>query len=205
MSSVNRILKAWKLVNLGCYAKRFAFCCGGFLVYMCNAAIIKYATGNQLFLLYNHKYNWVVMFKLMYSDYGYRDDGRQIRCVAGREFLYVKCMTNTVMSLFIVPPISGIYRLWNAFGVACVWKRIFSDHGKWCPWLTLYQPMMHICVMSSHKPIRIWGLILGVNTSYRLFCFFKLFPMAGKGLINPGVCNNVHTRPLCWLWRMYIY
>ncbi len=53
--------------------------------------------------------------------------------------------------------------------------------------LTLYQPMMHICVMSSHKPIRIYmeGLILGVNTLYRLFCFFKLFPMVGKGLI-PG-------------------
>ncbi len=37
--------------------------------------------------------------------------------------------------------------------------------------LTLYQPMTHICVMSSHKPIRIYmgGLILGVNTLYRLF------------------------------------
>ncbi len=48
--------------------------------------------------------------------------------------------------------------------------------------LTLYQPMTHICVMSSHKPIRIYmgGLILGVNT--RLFCFFKLFLMVGKGL-----------------------
>ncbi len=51
------------------------------------------------------------------------------------------------------------------------------------PFLTLYQPMTHICVMSSHKPIRIymWGLILGVNTLYRLFCF-KLFSMVGKGL-----------------------
>ncbi len=50
--------------------------------------------------------------------------------------------------------------------------------------LTLYQPMMHICVMSSHKPIRIYMgvLILGVNTLYRLFYFFKLFPMVGKGL-----------------------
>ncbi len=38
--------------------------------------------------------------------------------------------------------------------------------------------------MSSHKPIRVYmgGLILGVNTLYRLFCFFKLFPMVGKGL-----------------------
>ncbi len=61
--------------------------------------------------------------------------------------------------------------------------------------LTLYQPMTHIiCVMSSYnyKPIRIYmgGLILGVNTLYRLFCFFKLFPMVGKGLttsIKPPV------------------
>ena len=44
--------------------------------------------------------------------------------------------------------------------------------------------MTHICVMSSHKPIRIYMgvLILGVNTLYRLFCFFKLFLMVGKGL-----------------------
>ena len=28
------------------------------------------------------------------------------------------------------------------------------------------------------------GLILGVNTLYRLFCFFKLFLMVGKGLIK---------------------
>ncbi len=57
-----------------------------------------------------------------------------------------------------------------------------------CIGLTLYQPMMHIiCVMSSHKPIRIYmgGVILGVNTLYRLFCFFKLFPMVGKGLTKP--------------------
>ncbi len=26
------------------------------------------------------------------------------------------------------------------------------------------------------------GLILGVNTMYMPFCFFKLFPMVGKGL-----------------------
>ncbi len=44
--------------------------------------------------------------------------------------------------------------------------------------------MTHVCVMSSHKPIRIYmeGLILGVNTLYRLFCFVKLFPMIGIGL-----------------------
>ncbi len=49
------------------------------------------------------------------------------------------------------------------------------------------QPMTHICVMSSHKPIRIYmgGLILGVNTLYMLLCFFKLFPMLGKGLNWP--------------------
>ncbi len=53
--------------------------------------------------------------------------------------------------------------------------------------LTLYQPMTHICVMSSHKPIRIYmgGLTLGVNTLHRLLCFFKLFPMVGKGLTKP--------------------
>ena len=28
------------------------------------------------------------------------------------------------------------------------------------------------------------GLILGVNTLYRLFCFFKLFLMVGKGLTS---------------------
>ncbi len=52
--------------------------------------------------------------------------------------------------------------------------------------LTFYQPMTHICVMSSHKPISIYmgGLILGINTLYRPFCFFKLFPMVGKGLIK---------------------
>ncbi len=35
-----------------------------------------------------------------------------------------------------------------------------------------------------YKPIRIYmgGLILGVNTLYRLFCFFKLFPISGKEL-----------------------
>ncbi len=38
--------------------------------------------------------------------------------------------------------------------------------------------------MISHKPVIIYmgGLILGVNTLYRLFCFFELFPMVGKGL-----------------------
>ena len=36
-------------------------------------------------------------------------------------------------------------------------------------------------------------LLLGVNTLYRLFCFFKLFLMAGKGLIAmPSLTNHVH-------------
>ena len=61
--------------------------------------------------------------------------------------------------------------------------------------LTLYQPMMHICVMSVllffHKSIRIYMevLILGANSLCSVFCFFKaLLPkqvwsgMVGKGL-----------------------
>ncbi len=50
--------------------------------------------------------------------------------------------------------------------------------------------MTHIrCVMSSHKPIRIYmgGLILSVNTLYRLFCFYKLFPMVCKGLTSTNM------------------
>ncbi len=68
--------------------------------------------------------------------------------------------------------------------------------------LTLYQPMTHTCVMSSHKPIRIYmgGLILGVNTLYRLFCFFKLFPMVGKGLYNTKGAGAWH---LLWLYYDY--
>ncbi len=51
--------------------------------------------------------------------------------------------------------------------------------------LTLYQPMTHICVMSCHKPIRIYmgGLILGVNTLYRLFCFLSCFLWSVKNLL----------------------
>ncbi len=60
-----------------------------------------------------------------------------------------------------------------------------------CVCLTLYQPMMHICVMSSHKNLY-GGLILGVNTLYRLICFFKLFPMVGKGLSH--MCDNCPLR-----------
>ncbi len=38
---------------------------------------------------------------------------------------------------------------------------------------------------NTHKLMGFYveGLILGVNTLYWLFCFFKLFPMVGKGLI----------------------
>ena len=37
----------------------------------------------------------------------------------------------------------------------------------------------------SHKPLRIYkgGLILGVNTLYMFFCFFKLFAVVGNELI----------------------
>ncbi len=37
-----------------------------------------------------------------------------------------------------------------------------------------------------HKPVRIYmgRLILGVNTLYRVYCYFKLLPMVGKGLIH---------------------
>ncbi len=60
--------------------------------------------------------------------------------------------------------------------------------------------MTHICVMSSHKPIKIYmgGLIPGVNTLYRLFCYFKLFPMVGKGLMpfNAGMYYIPLTKKL---------
>ena len=37
----------------------------------------------------------------------------------------------------------------------------------------------------THKPIRIYigGLILGVNTLYMFFCFFKLFAVVGNELM----------------------
>ncbi len=52
--------------------------------------------------------------------------------------------------------------------------------------------MTHICVMSSRKLIRIYmeGLILGVNTLYRLFCFLKLFPMVSKGLSGTKIIDE---------------
>ena len=39
----------------------------------------------------------------------------------------------------------------------------------------------------THKAIRIYigGLILGVNTLYMLFCFFKLLAVVGNELIAP--------------------
>ncbi len=54
--------------------------------------------------------------------------------------------------------------------------------------------MTHICMYASRAPISLnnlhGGLILGVNTLYRLFCFFKLFPMVGKGLIEPTLHSS---------------
>ncbi len=59
--------------------------------------------------------------------------------------------------------------------------------------------MTHICVMISHKPIIFYmgGLILGVNSLYRLFCSFKLFPMVGKWL------KVMVTEWLTWLPYLY--
>ncbi len=55
--------------------------------------------------------------------------------------------------------------------------------------------------MSYHKPIRIYmvGLILGVNTLYRLFCFFMLFPMVGKGLTECPRTVLLHASEPCSL------
>ncbi len=57
--------------------------------------------------------------------------------------------------------------------------------------LTLYTlqcPKVHIIF---HKAIRIYmgGLILGVNTLYRVVCFLKLFIIGGKGLRNGCLIN----------------
>ncbi len=43
--------------------------------------------------------------------------------------------------------------------------------------LTLYQPITHICVMSTHKNLY-GGLILGVNTLYRLFCLIPIYQVS---------------------------
>ncbi len=61
--------------------------------------------------------------------------------------------------------------------------------------------MTHICVMVFHKPILIHmgGLILGVNTFYRLFCFFKLFPMVGKGRVV-SMCVGHYLYTICDEW-----
>ncbi len=69
--------------------------------------------------------------------------------------------------------------------------------------LTLYRPMTHICVMSSHKPLRVYmgGLILAVNILYRRFCYFKLFPMVGKGL---SPCQ-VTVRPFIQYLSLSLY
>ena len=77
--------------------------------------------------------------------------------------------------------------------------------------LTLYQPMTHICVMSVllffHKSIRIYMevIILGTNTLYSVFCFFKaLLPeqvwsdMVGKGLTY-SPCKPTCCQPVLFL------
>ena len=45
----------------------------------------------------------------------------------------------------------------------------------------------------THKPIRIYigGLILGVNTLYMFFCFFKLFAVVGNELKYGSVYGAV--------------
>ncbi len=56
------------------------------------------------------------------------------------------------------------------------------------------------------------GLILGVNTLYRIFCVFKLFPMVGKGLIENGMkwlitlLKMVHycSTRVCYYWDMSV-
>ncbi len=60
--------------------------------------------------------------------------------------------------------------------------------------------------MSSHMPIKFFmgGLILGVNTSYRLFCFFKLFPMVGKGLTaESGYRKPTYVQGQCVAVKLY--
>ena len=43
----------------------------------------------------------------------------------------------------------------------------------------------------THKPIRIYimGLILGVNTLYTFFCFFKLFAVVGNEILSIEVSD----------------
>ncbi len=56
-------------------------------------------------------------------------------------------------------------------------------------------PTNDVYLRHDRTPIKVYmgGLILGVNTLYRLFCFFKLFPMVGKGssLLNT-LCSFEH-------------
>ncbi len=61
--------------------------------------------------------------------------------------------------------------------------------------LTLYQSMTHICVMSSHKPIRIYmgGLILCTGFSASLSCF--LWSVKGKDLITFWICAMNGSMP----------
>ncbi len=53
--------------------------------------------------------------------------------------------------------------------------------------------MSHIFLMSSQKPISICMgvLMVGVNTLYRVVCFFKLFIIGGKGLNDVSMSVSV--------------
>ena len=76
--------------------------------------------------------------------------------------------------------------------------------------LTLYQPMTHICVMSVllffHKSIRINTevIILGANTLYSVFCFFKaLLPQqVWSGMVN-GPYSEQHKHEHVYTHVLY--
>ena len=69
--------------------------------------------------------------------------------------------------------------------------------------LTLYQPMMYICVMSVllffHKSIRIYMevIILGANTLYNVFCFFKAFLPERYGWERVKCCHQTSDTTHC--------
>ncbi len=72
--------------------------------------------------------------------------------------------------------------------------------------LALYSPMMPCGVVVFHSLIRIYmgGLIQGINNLYRLFCFFKLFPMGRKELISTivfGPLNFAATLTAMGNWQ----
>ncbi len=118
--------------------------------------------------------------------------------------LYIPAASHIVSCLLIFSYLLGILCHASSMTVSTP-THFFQPHIPLCPELTLCQPMTHIHVMSSRKPIRIYmeGFILGVNTLYRLFCFFKLFPIGGKSL-NLFFCDqnkipHSHGIPTCLL------